>query len=206
MMQDHSWEENELFAERQLYVLKFMLHICVKAEITRFVAAPSCMNLDHLPFLNFLNRVWVKSFPWIQTDSAKFWNLTEQLLEEVQKLQTSAPSRSDSSLETIMQRFESLIVVIFKNILRPIFTEEQLTLSKQLSDRNQRIWKEAKVEAGFDSQFTVQVNSSRASEPKDFFSVNIVGTRTIHNPPEKPYEVRKTSSFTHFPFTYQILI
>ena len=106
---------------QELQTLKYILSKKIRNELSLYVQAPSTKQFDNMPHLEYVFNRLIKKLPLIElseknNEEKKFWEKTEELLQLLQALNTSAPYRTDSTLERMKLRIEKLLAVYFKHV------------------------------------------------------------------------------------------
>lgn len=180
----------QLCHRQHINALKYLLQTCISEEVKKLRKNPSVKHLSDYPFLDFINKVWVKTFPWVKRDDEHFWEGVEDLLKIHSSLNPAVEFRDDASIEQFCSRITNIAVLLFKNTLRPPVTD--LEYEKQVDKAAYRNWKEKEKENN--NLPTVSVHSNKPKEVKNDFKLKILASRRTEetgNPTSTPkqYEV-----------------
>jgi hypothetical protein len=170
-----------LSRREEINLLRWLLERSITLECDHLKKAPSLRHLERFPFVCFAVEVWMKSFPWIQSDREAFWEGAENLMDILSQLETSAAQRDAASLDQLCQRLVKLLTVVFKNILRPYISEEE---NQKESERDRSVyesWKESEAVSLVHSVHSIMIPNTRANTTRksesEGFSIRILTSR-----------------------------
>lgn len=177
---------------QHIFALKYLLTVCISEEVNKLRKTPSVKHLDEFPFLNFINKVWIKTFPWVKREDQKFWDGVEDLLQIHSSLNPAVEFRDDASIEHFCNQITNIAVLLFKNTLRPPVSDHEHEI--QIDKEAYKQWKENEKEnRGLP---TIEIKSNKPKAEKNDFKLKILTTRKTEelgspgNAPPKQYEVK----------------
>jgi hypothetical protein len=184
---------NSLSPTQELVLLKQLISIVVQDEVHKLRKNPSLLTLESLPFLKFMFNNFLAKFPWFKEGDDTFWGRIEEFLEQLQTLQLSNSHQrgEDTHTDELIQRFHSLIVLLYKNILRSpsassssisffsTLRESQPVLQNtEIDDDEDDPLEEEENEAGMDEDFECNIIAARdITENNEKYTAFIVDTR-----------------------------
>mmetsp|Transcript_4068 Transcript_4068/g.5048 ORF Transcript_4068/g.5048 Transcript_4068/m.5048 type:complete len:793 (-) Transcript_4068:104-2482(-) len=174
-----------LCRRQQVNVLKYLLRMCITEEVNQFKQDPMLQNLEKFPFLDFVNKVWIRSFPWIQEDSKTFWDNINELLAIRKSLQPASAYRDDSKVEKLYERLINITVILFKNTLRPYEDRKHDKAEKERDEAAYNEWKNSFQDTGLP---TVSIQTNKQKQDSHSFRLKILTSRRTETS-GKAYEV-----------------